>query len=62
MCDCLREWQRGRICIETAFDYFEVRCDTAEVFVGGLVREVPETEGLANFAWRKKLFELSCER
>jgi hypothetical protein len=44
--------------VVAALDDFEVGRYGAQVFVGVLVREVSQAEGLADLAWCEELFEL----
>jgi hypothetical protein len=53
--------QGGSLDVIAALDNLEVRRlggDGEEIFVGSLIGEVAETEGLAYLSWREELFEL----
>lgn len=52
----LHHFRQGKICsfrIEVALDNLKVRRSRSEEVVGFFVREVPETEDLANLARRE---------
>lgn len=52
------EREIGRVDIEVALDQLEVWGDLAEEFEGVAVREVAETEDLADFTGSEEFFEL----
>jgi hypothetical protein len=54
----LRERERRGVGIVPALDNLEVRRDRPQIVVCRLVGEVAQTEGLPDFAWREKFFEL----
>lgn len=57
MSDDLGEREGGRVGVEFALDDLEVRRYGAQVVVSGLVCEIPQAQGLADFSGSKKLFE-----
>lgn len=59
MCDDLREGQSSGFGVEATFGDFEIRCDGAQVVVGGFVCEIAQAEGLPDFAGGQEFFELS---
>lgn len=60
--DDLGKREGGGLDVVAALDDFEVGGDGAEVFVGGLVGEVAQAQGLAYLSGSEELLELWCRK